>query len=1178
MKQKLLLVSALLLSGASAFASGWELPTPPAGVDPESGNQYYIMNTGAGQFLNNGKVWFSWATTAAVANDGQLSTLNETEGVWTIQRGDGKFTFISGPADGRGEMHVDGASATNFVFQKEGNTYHILVDPADATYGVSEAYAAPKCWGWQGFESSPVNAIIGNLDPTDSNNYCEWLFLDADGYTAFREVQADYQNAAKCVFYAKVLKTAIDNLKAEYPAIDVTEETAVYENADGTKTLKDINDAIASLDAKKKKAIAEEAEKNASVQNPVDMTNMITNATFDKMGDFTGWSGSSFGAGGTTSTCAERFQMVFDTYQDLANLPNGVFMVNVDGFYRAGSANEDFLAEQNGTTYNSFVYGINQAAAADTLQAAIMHLFHGINSEAGIQHKDDNGDPLTGNSIEVDGQKWYCPNSMLDFTNYNGTTKPVSNPYYKTNSVLIPVSEGKLRIGVKNATTVGWTIVDNFGLTYYGNGSDAYALLVEDLKKNLQLSADVVCTKDLKSEYETAVAAIVATNYEEYKAAIASIATKKAEIDANVAAWKALKEMIDECKKITTDPLYKEIARALAQRVNLDERAMTSLTWTTEQVLAEIENLKTLLDDAKGKTPKGAKIIIKNYDFANGWDGWNHEGTGGNIAANAAAKCAEAWNAANFDIYQEIANLQAGVYEIQVQGFYRYKRGDDAWNAYFNEDGSQKADKPEVPAFIYMNDSRTPLKQVFEYQENRLDSLYKGTEFYTDKLEFEDPNNPGEMLIGKYIYPNDMTSAGRAFDKGAYSVSAYSVLAKTGDKLRFGMKGSSNQAGDSWAIFTRFILIYQAYDATIINNELAKNVEKINTATLGNNVQFEGQFLGKDIKAEADSLYAAIQAYIASSGNEEDGEARFNALSELYALVTKIDESMALFANLHEKLNAFNDAYENYADARESVRKQAEVLLTNTNEALAADQLTDAEAEAIIESINVLTRQLAVPGSIDEASDENPADITGVIINNSFEEGNLNGWTVAQGTGDTGAKDNSNATYTISNADGSYVFNTWSGSAIEGGFFVSQDIEGLGLPKGTYELRALLASDADNVITLSANNAGKEATMVNDKSFAEEVSVFFKIEENEKITIKAASETWFKADYFQLYYFGQDSSHDTSIKAIEENAAAKEVEFYSVSGSKNVSLQQGINIVRRIDAKGNVKTYKVIVR
>ena len=78
--------------------------------------------------------------------------------------------------------------------------------------------------------------------------------------------------------------------------------------------------------------------------------------TFDTVNDFTGWSGSGFGAGGTTSTNAERYAMGFDTYQDLSGLPAGHYVAYVQAFYRHGNSSSDYSKFSGAATSDKEAY------------------------------------------------------------------------------------------------------------------------------------------------------------------------------------------------------------------------------------------------------------------------------------------------------------------------------------------------------------------------------------------------------------------------------------------------------------------------------------------------------------------------------------------------------------------------------------------------------------------------------------------------------------------------------------------------------------------------------------------------------------------------------------------------------------------------------------------------------
>lgn len=147
------------------------------------------------------------------------------------------------------------------------------------------------------------------------------------------------------------------------------------------------------------------------------------------------------------------------------------------------------------------------------------------------------------------------------------------------------------------------------------------------------------------------------------------------------------------------------------------------------------------------------------------------------------------------------------------------------------------------------------------------------------------------------------------------------------------------------------------------------------------------------------------------------------------------------------------------------------------------------------------------------ASATSPADFTFVIANPSFELGNTTGWTTSTGASDNGAKLNSNATYTMSGVDGSYVFNIWGGSTLP--FVIKQEITGL--PKGTYKLIATVATDTLNTIKLFANGTSKNL-LPNNKGKGLTDTLGVVTVADGKLTIGAQSQTWFKADNFRLLF------------------------------------------------------------
>ena len=289
-----------------------------------------------------------------------------------------------------------------------------------------------------------------------------------------------------------------------------------------------------------------------------------------------------------------------------------------------------------------------------------------------------------------------------------------------------------------------------------------------------------------------------------------------------------------------------------------------------DATIAEIGDI--MLSAAKQQTKVGADMtaLLTNPYFEQEENGWTVEATAGsgpngragNVRPGGSAdnRCYEAWNSPKFDIYQIVENAPYGVYEIEVQGFYRYGRGENAWNAYQAQQ-VEYVKKEGVPVYVYMNDNATPFVNVFA-EPVPYGDLY--TNAVSDDT-YTDPNN-------EYWYPNQMNSSAEAFSAGMYKQKAHGLVAFEGDVLRLGVKGSSNQLNDSWVIWDNFKLIYKGFDPDVIKPVLEETVKDVED-------NYIGLLMGK-------TEYAAFTTALADAAKaiaENDGEGMFNALRDLYA-------------------------------------------------------------------------------------------------------------------------------------------------------------------------------------------------------------------------------------------------------------------------------------------------------
>ncbi|MBR3858668.1 MAG: hypothetical protein IKJ18_01430 [Bacteroidaceae bacterium] len=266
-------------------------------------------------------------------------------------------------------------------------------------------------------------------------------------------------------------------------------------------------------------------------------------------------------------------------------------------------------------------------------------------------------------------------------------------------------------------------------------------------------------------------------------------------------------------------------------------------------------------------------------------------------------------------------------------------------------------------------------------------------------------------------------------------------------------------------------------------------------------------------------------------------------------------------------------AVDPYADYKEMVREkvnetyplvmalnaagQAAYDITVVIERYNNDQITTgAIAQAMCDYVdNAYANALAahdmynVQQAIDQMT-QNGGDITGAIINPSFETGDLTGWTVDGGGWDNGAREQSNATFTTEGCDGAYLFNSYGGDN-DHTAYVKQTIKGV--PNGLYELKVKVTSFADRYVYITGNGYHSKVATTQDKGVFHEATLYFLVEDG-TATIGAVGGNkgggtefihywpfqgcFFKADNFRLKYIC-DVPHGRLKLALDEANATK---------------------------------------
>ena len=147
------------------------------------------------------------------------------------------------------------------------------------------------------------------------------------------------------------------------------------------------------------------------------------------------------------------------------------------------------------------------------------------------------------------------------------------------------------------------------------------------------------------------------------------------------------------------------------------------------------------------------------------------------------------------------------------------------------------------------------------------------------------------------------------------------------------------------------------------------------------------------------------------------------------------------------------------------------------------------------------------------------ADMTWAITNPNFETGDYTGWSTTVAW-DTGVKPQENGTYTIAGTDGRYLFNTWNDAADATNSGVNAPIKQTitGIPNGTYELSAMVATDADKSVMLKGNGVTATiAASANGASSGVFPQVTCEVTDGSlAIEVVGVNNCWYKCDDFHL--------------------------------------------------------------
>lgn len=641
------------------------------------------------------------------------------------------------------------------------------------------------------------------------------------------DIAAEIEKSSKLYAELETLNGTIGEFLAEDPAGDEFDafmdlyNDCGNEDHEGAEALMSTwsldNDALTKYMADLK-VLLENAQ-NASIKPGDDITRKIVNPSFDNGKE--GWTvkegNPKFDE--TYKNC-EVYQGTFDIYQDITNIPDGVYELSVLAFQRVAENGVASKAHDAGTEdITAFIY-------ANDLETPFTSPYtYGMKENSGDDYK-----------YNLKGEEVYIPNSMKGMA--AATTE---NPEAYTVTVPMFVEGGTLRIGVRekrrpsniNNSWGDWAIWDNFRLKYVGSKDDALNVVTTPLIAKAAGLLDSKMNADVRTQLEAAKTAL------KTEATVPGIHTLSAAIEAantSIEAYKPLKEAIDNAQtryeENEASSTTSETAKGLYNAAVATARGIyDNGTAADAEIPAAIKALNEgvtkyvindIIADASEAKPADITKVIANSDFATmsstGWDvkdGTMGFQSGNNVEAGEFFNC-------TFNLQQTLVGLPAGMYRLTTLAFYR--NGSDA-SAKVDDSDQLKYDVNEN-AYLYFSDKEIPTEEgkkvATELPETKQAiktiTAHKIAEDTWNSVGLSDNGGLKKMDDGMYI-PDNMITAQAFFKSDAGS-------AYDSEPLNFNYDGNSDfrigliknvTVTNDWTIVKNFKLYYLGVDPTGIS-------------------------------------------------------------------------------------------------------------------------------------------------------------------------------------------------------------------------------------------------------------------------------------------------------------------------------------------------------------------------
>lgn len=331
----------------------------------------------------------------------------------------------------------------------------------------------------------------------------------------------------------------------------LTAEQATYQ-ADTTLN-KDVILSISTLKAAVKtyyNAIASDA--TAVVKNPGFSANTAT-----------GWTGAT---GAANNSEYELYNQTFNFNQTITNLPNGTYLLKVQGFQRNGGndAGAAYLAGTDSVTANLYA-----TSGTATVSSKLMSIY----AEGVTTYGTLNG----------------YANSMAEAAN------AFAAGLYSDNQLVATVTDGTLKIGIscEKKNDAAWVLFDNFTLAYLGAAPTAE---LQTLVAQAEELAAIPMAASVKTTLSTALtSAKAAVTSGEVVVAYKALADAKPVAEESITAFAEFVTVIAEAQALAEEHASSDTKTTFVAAITAAQDILVAETTKNADVPAAVETLKAAI-------------------------------------------------------------------------------------------------------------------------------------------------------------------------------------------------------------------------------------------------------------------------------------------------------------------------------------------------------------------------------------------------------------------------------------------------------------------------------------------------------------------------------------------------------------------------------------------------------